>query len=116
MNRIPDDPAEPSPDQVRGSRKTERLRRRAAWMYYIEEMTQSAIAEALNIGRVSVVRMLSEARALREVRVSVSREAAGLAGLEVQLQRAYGIAEVLIAPLSSPGADPTGAISTSAMP
>jgi len=79
-------------------------------MYYVEEMTQSAIAEALNIGRVSVVRMLSEARSLHEVRVSVSRETADLAGLEIRLQRAYEIPEVVIATLSTRDADPTASI------
>jgi DNA-binding transcriptional regulator LsrR (DeoR family) len=100
----------PFPDLLRGSRKSERLRRRAAWMYYVEDMTQSEIALALAIGRVSVVRLLSEARALGEVRISVSRQAAELAGLEIKLQNAYQIPEVVIAPLSSPGADPTAAI------
>ena len=99
---------------ARSAKKSERLRRRAAWMYYVEEMTQSAIAEALDIGRVSVVRLLSEARGLGEVRVSVSREAGELAGLEIELQRACQIAEVLIAPLSSADADPTAAIGAAA--
>jgi len=97
-------------DQTRSAKRNERLRRRAAWMYYVEEMTQSAIADALNIGRVSVVRLLSEARALGEVRITVSRQTAELAGLEIKLQRAWEIPEVLIAPLSSAGADPTAAI------
>ena len=97
-------------DHTRSSKRTERLRRRVAWMYYIEEMTQSAIAEALDIGRVSVVRLLSEARGLGEVRITVSREAGELAGLEIKLQDAYQIAEVLISPLSSADADPTAAI------
>ena len=34
----------------------------------VEEMTQSAIADALGVGRVTVVRMLAEAKALGEVR------------------------------------------------
>jgi DNA-binding transcriptional regulator LsrR (DeoR family) len=110
MSSTPEDSVESTPDYARSSRKTERLRRRAAWMYYVEEMTQSAIADALNIGRVSVVRMLSEARALGEVRISVSREASDLAGLEIQLQRAFDIAEVIIAPLSAAESDPTAAI------
>ncbi len=110
MKSDPDNLVPHTPDNARGTRKGERLRRRAAWMYYVEEMTQSDIAAALDIGRVSVVRMLSEARALGEVRIMVSREAADLAGLEIQLQRAYHIPQVVIAPLSSPLADPTAAI------
>ena len=54
-------------------RRSDRLRLRAAWMYHVEEMTQSAIADALGIGRVTVVRLLSDARNLHEVRITLSR-------------------------------------------
>jgi DNA-binding transcriptional regulator LsrR (DeoR family) len=91
-------------------RRGERLRRRAAWMYYVEEMTQSAVAEALGIGRVTVVRMLAEARALGEVRIALARGAAELAGLEIALAKTLGVGEAIIAPLSAPDANPTAPI------
>jgi DNA-binding transcriptional regulator LsrR (DeoR family) len=91
-------------------RRGERLRRRAAWMYYVEEMTQSAVAEALGVGRVTVVRMLAEARALGEVRIALTRGAADLAGLEIALAKALGVGEAIVAPLSTPDADPTAPI------
>ena len=91
-------------------RRGERLRRRAAWMYYVEEMTQSAVAEALGVGRVTVVRMLAEARALGEVRIALARGAADLAGLEIALAKALGVGEAIVAPLSAPDADPTAPI------
>ena len=87
-------------------RRTPRLRQRATWMYYVEEMTQNAIAEALGIGRITVVRLLSEARAMNEVRISLSRDVAELGRLEIDMQKAFGISEVIVAPLSSPAADP----------
>ncbi len=90
--------------------RSARLRLRAAWMYYVEEMTQNAIAETLGIGRVTVVRLLSDARARNEVRVSLGREIAELPRLEVALERAFGLREAVVAPLSSPEADPTAAI------
>jgi DNA-binding transcriptional regulator LsrR (DeoR family) len=103
--------AEPAPYRQRAPlRRGERLRRRAAWMYYVEEMTQSAVAEALGVGRVTVVRMLAEARALGEVRIALARGAADLASLEIALARALGIGEAIVAPLSAPGADPTAPI------
>jgi DNA-binding transcriptional regulator LsrR (DeoR family) len=98
--------AEPS----RTPRRSERLRQRAAWMYFVEEMTQSAIAEALGVGRVTVVRMLAEAKALGEVRIALSRGHAELGGLEAALCRAHRFEEAMVAPLSAPGADPTGPI------
>ena len=79
-------------------------------MYYVEEMTQSAIAEALGIGRVTVVRLLSQARAQGEMRVSLRRSLAELSRLEIALQTSYGIGEAVVAPLSSREADPRGAI------
>jgi DNA-binding transcriptional regulator LsrR (DeoR family) len=97
------------PDAGTG-RRSARLRLRAAWMYYVEEMTQNAIAEALGVGRVTVVRLLSDARALHEVRISVSREIGELLELEFALQKAFGIAEAVVAPLSSRRADPALAI------
>ena len=91
-------------------RRSSRLRLRAAWMYYVEEMTQNAIAEALGIGRVTVVRLLSDARALHEVKITLSRDIAELPALEIALQKAFHLSEVLVAPLSSNDADPTAAI------
>ena len=94
----------------RAPRRSERLRQRAVWMYFVEEMTQSAIADALGIGRVTVVRMLAEAKALGEVRIALSRGRAELGGLEAALCRAHGVEETAVAPLSAPAADPIGPI------
>ncbi|MFI5015059.1 MAG: sugar-binding transcriptional regulator [Hyphomicrobiales bacterium] len=88
-------------------RRSARLRLRAAWMYYVEEMTQNAIAETLGVGRVTVVRLLNDARALHEVRVSLSRDIAELLRLEFELQRTFGLKEAVVAPLSAVDADPT---------
>jgi DNA-binding transcriptional regulator LsrR (DeoR family) len=91
-------------------RRGERLRRRAAWMYYVEEMTQSAIAQALGVGRVSVVRMLAEARALGEVRIALARGLADLSSLEIALAKALDVPEAIVAPLSADDANPDAAI------
>jgi DNA-binding transcriptional regulator LsrR (DeoR family) len=88
-------------------RRSDRLRLRAAWMYHVEEMTQSAIADALGIGRITVTRLLSDARNLHEVRISLSRSVSELTALEMALERAFGIGEVIVAPLSVRDADPT---------
>ncbi len=98
------------PFESRGPRRSERLRQRAAWMYFVEEMTQSAIADALGIGRVTVVRMLAEAKALGEVRIALSRGHAELGGLEAALCSMHGLDDALVAPLSVPDADATAPI------
>lgn len=99
-----------SRETLRAPRRSERLRQRAAWMYFVEEMTQSAIAEALGVGRVTVVRMLAEAKALGEVRIALSRGDAELGGLEAALCKLHGFSEAIVAPLSSDSADPTAPI------
>ena len=98
------------PIESRAVRRSERLRQRAAWMYFVEEMTQSAIADALGVGRVTVVRMLAEAKALGEVRIALSRGHAELGGLEAALCAAHGFEEALVAPLSASEADATAPI------
>jgi DNA-binding transcriptional regulator LsrR (DeoR family) len=97
-----------------GGRRSPRLRQRVAWMYYVEEMTQSAIADALGIGRITVVRLLAEARSMNEVRISLNRDIAELAGLEIEAQKRLGVAEVVVAPLSDPAADARGVIAAAA--
>lgn len=91
-------------------RRSSRLRLRAAWMYYVEEMTQTAIAEALGVGRVTVVRMLADARALNEVKIALRRNIADLPPLEIALERRFGLQEAIVAPISSTTADTTAAI------
>lgn len=79
-------------------------------MYHVEDMTQSAIADALGVGRVTVVRLLSDAHALNEVRITLSRDIAELTALEMRLERAFGVVEAVVAPLSGPEGDPTASI------
>jgi len=98
----------------RGGRRSPRLRQRVAWMYYVEEMTQSAIADSLGIGRITVVRLLAEARSMNEVRISLSREISDLAGLEIATQKRLGVSEVVVAPLSEAGSDGRAVIAAAA--
>ncbi len=91
-------------------RRSARLRNRAAWMYYVEDMTQNAIGEVLGLGRVTVVRMLADARALNEVKITLRRDLDELPRLERALEHAFGLEQAIVAPLSSPSADPTAVI------
>jgi DNA-binding transcriptional regulator LsrR (DeoR family) len=83
-------------------------------MYYVEEMTQSAIADSLGIGRITVVRLLAEARSMNDVRISLSRDISDLAGLEIEIQKRFGIAEAVVAPLSDPASDGRAVIAAAA--
>lgn len=92
-------------------RRADRLRIRAAWMYFIEQMTQNEIADVLGVGRITVVRMLAEARMRNEVRIAIESELAETVRLERALESAFGLRQAIVAPLSDPGADPIPAIS-----
>ena len=91
-------------------RRMARLRLRAAWMYFVEDKTQNEIADALGIGRVTVARLLTDARALNEVRITLSRDVAELPRLESELQRRFGLADAVLAPTAGDGADPAAVI------
>jgi DNA-binding transcriptional regulator LsrR (DeoR family) len=98
-------------EQVASESRTDRLRIRAAWMYFVEQMTQNEIADVLGVGRVTIVRMLADARSRNEVKISIESELSEIVRLERALERTFGLQQALVAPLSAPNADPIPAIS-----
>ena len=84
-----------------------RNRMRIAWMYYVEGLTQSEIADALGIGRVTVVRNINEALQQREVRIWITGEVAECLQLEKELKVAFGLVDAVVVPEpSNPAAIP----------
>ncbi|MBZ9704993.1 MULTISPECIES: sugar-binding transcriptional regulator [unclassified Mesorhizobium] len=100
-----------APEQVVNESRTDRLRIRAAWMYFVEQMTQNEIADVLGVGRVTIVRMLAEARSRNEVKITIESELSEIVRLERALERTFGLKQALVAPLTAPNADPIPAIS-----
>ncbi|MEO7940873.1 MAG: sugar-binding transcriptional regulator [Burkholderiaceae bacterium] len=95
----------PNPNQ-----RNKRMRLRVAWMYYVEEMTQSAIAEQLGIGRVTVIRLLADVRERNEIKFSIERGIPECIALERALETAFGLQDAVVAPLSDASADATVAV------
>lgn len=95
--------------QAPGNR--DRMRVRAAWMYFVEQMTQNDIADVLGVGRVTVVRMLADARIRNEVKIAIEGELSEVVRLERALEATFGVGEAIVAPLSEPTADPIPSIS-----
>jgi DNA-binding transcriptional regulator LsrR (DeoR family) len=95
-----------------GSSRTRRMRLRAAWMYFIEEMTQNDIAQQLGVGRVTVVRLLTDARERNEVKFSIQGGLQECIAVASELEKRFQIDEVIVVPLSNPEADATHPIST----
>jgi len=92
--------------------RTRRMRLRAAWMYFIEEMTQNDIAQQLGVGRVTVVRLLTDARERNEVKFSIQGGLQECIEVARELEKRFQIDEVIVVPMSNPDADATGPIST----
>ncbi len=93
---------------------SQRLRLRAAWLYFVEGRTQSEIATILDIGRVSVVRLLADARKRREVRIQIEAPLAELTGVERGLEMRYGVQRAIVAPHTVTDDDPTQVIAAAA--
>ena len=91
-----------------------RLRVRATWMYFIEGRTQSEIAEILGVGRVTVVRLLADARRRREVQITLKAHLADVTEIERALESRFGIERAIVAPVSGPEQDPAQVIAAAA--
>lgn len=108
----------PEPDgagRSRPSRDSQKpLRVRAAWLYYVEGLTQSDVAKKLGVNRIMITRMLSEARARGEVMIRIRSDIAPIVEVQRRLERAYGLGEAVVAPFSDGTGDPTRAIAAAA--
>ena len=88
------------------------MRVRAAWLYYVEGLTQQATAKLLKINRVQVTRLLAEARKRGEVDIRINASISSIIEVERTVEHAFGIAKVIIAPMASEELDPTKAIAS----
>lgn len=90
------------------------LRTRAAWLYYIEGMTQSDVAKKLGVNRIMITRLLSEARKRGEVVIRIISELSDLVELQQQLQERFGLEQAIVAPLEDMDDDATRVIAAAA--
>ena len=90
------------------------LRLRAAWIYYMEGETQSTVASILGVNRITVTRLLSEARRRSEVTIQIKGEITSLISLQRELETRFDLERAIIAPLSDADADPTAVIAAAA--
>jgi DNA-binding transcriptional regulator LsrR (DeoR family) len=69
---------------------------RAAWLYFMENMTQQEIAECLGISRIKVVRLIKEAREKGIVEIKVHSLISEHLKLEAQLRSLYHLTNVAV--------------------
>ncbi len=71
---------------------------RAAWLYYVGELTQEEVAGRLGVHRTRVVRLLSEARERGFVTVTIHHEAVRDLALEQAIAARYGLDFCIVTP------------------
>jgi lsr operon transcriptional repressor len=71
---------------------------RAAWLYYMEGMTQDAVAAQLGMTRLKVNRLLSEARSTGLVHITINSRLSSCLALEAQLRRECGLRDAVVVP------------------
>eukprot|EP01037_Dinobryon_pediforme_P010651 gene10651-10722_t len=70
----------------------------AAWMYYVDELTQNEIAQIIGVSRVTVIKMLQEARSNGIVSIRINPEIVSRAQLSRSLAKRFGITSATIIP------------------
>ncbi|MBE0685517.1 MAG: sugar-binding transcriptional regulator [Anaerolineaceae bacterium] len=68
---------------------------RIAWMYYQDDQTQAEIAEKLGFSRVTINRMIKEARELGLVEIKIKTDFANIYELSSRLCKQYGLLDVI---------------------
>ena len=104
----------PDGDEANNRDRQQTLRIRAAWLYYVEGMTQSDVADTLNVSRIMINRLLSEARSRGEVSIKVTSEMVPLVELQRDLERKYGLTRAIVVRLPADTVDPTKSIASAA--
>lgn len=71
---------------------------RAAWLYYMEGLTQAEIADRLKMTRLRVNRLLVEARSSGLVNITINSRLESCVRLERALMEAFGLREAIVVP------------------
>jgi DNA-binding transcriptional regulator LsrR (DeoR family) len=74
---------------------------RAAWLYYMEGLTQAEIAERLKLTRLRVNRLLVEARGSGLVNITINSRLESCVSLERALALRFGLKEAVVVPTPS---------------
>jgi len=71
---------------------------RAAWLYYIEGLTQEDVAIAMGVSRAKVIRLLSAAREHGIAHIQINAKGSEQLALERRLMAAFMLSEAVVAP------------------
>jgi lsr operon transcriptional repressor len=93
-------------------REEEDFQVRTAWLYYVEGMTQNAIAEHLGVTRLRVNRAIQDAVQNGIVRINISSKFTPCLELEKKIKERFGLKHVLVAPSPVEDANATKIVGT----
>lgn len=85
---------------------------KAVWCYYIEDMTQQAIADQLGISRMRVIKLLEKGRAKKLIQFKIRADAYQQTEVTNQLQERYSLKEIVLVPSISTNINETIARAT----
>jgi DNA-binding transcriptional regulator LsrR (DeoR family) len=71
---------------------------RAAWLYYVEGLTQDQIARRLGLNRIRVNRILAQARESGIVQIRINGRLAECVALEARLVDRFGLSRAIVVP------------------
>jgi DNA-binding transcriptional regulator LsrR (DeoR family) len=74
------------------------LKARIAWMYYVEGMTQEAIADRLGIKRLRILKILAQCREDGTVQIRVNSKASECVRLARELEKIFDLTRAVVVP------------------
>ena len=92
----------------------QQVRLRAAWLYYVEGLTQSEVASRLGVNRITITRLLSDARSRGEIVIRIKSDFAPIVDIQRRLEASFGLSQAIVAPFSDEHGDPTNVIAAAA--
>ena len=92
----------------------DQLRVRAAWLYYVEGLTQVDVAKRLGVNRIMITRLLADARNRGEVVIRIRSDIAPIIEMQQLLEQKFSLSLAIVAPFSDETGDPTQVIAAAA--
>lgn len=87
---------------------------KAAWYYYVGELTQQQVADKLGVGRPRVMKLLDLARQNGVVRFQLQKNSLRHFDLERRLADRWGLSDVFVAPSPAMGMEPSDNVARAA--
>lgn len=76
------------------------LKLRAAWLYFVEGLTQEQVAQQIGVSRIKALRLLAAAREDGTVQISINAPAKSITRLQRALEKHLHLSEALVVPAS----------------